>query len=71
MATMYYVIADDLDCPLIGFASTLKEAKKIISEDAAQFAEVGCSMNYSIIKGERITYDVTPHFKFDFEEREG
>ena len=69
MATMYYVIADELDCPLIGFASSLKEAKKIISEDAKQFAEIDCSMTYSIIKGERITYDVTPHFKFDFEEK--
>ena len=69
MATMYYVIADDFDCPLIGFASSLKEAKRIISEDAKQFAEVDCSMKYSIIKGERITYDVTPYFEFNFEEK--
>lgn len=69
MATIYYVVADDNDCPLIGAASSLKEAKEIISEDAKQFAEAGCLMTYSIIKGERITYDITPHFEFDFEER--
>lgn len=55
---------------MIGSSSTLKEAKEIITEDARQFAETGCLMTYSIIKGERITYDITPHFEFDFEERE-
>lgn len=70
MATMYYVIADDTDNAMIGSAPTLKEAKEIIAEDARQFADPDFSMNYSIIKGERIPYYVTPHFEFDFEERE-
>lgn len=70
MATMYYVVADDNDDYMIDSASTLKEAKEIITEDARQFADADCVMNYSIIKGERIPYYVMPRFEFDFEERE-
>lgn len=70
MATMYYVIADDSDNSMIGSASTLEEAKEIITEDASQFADPDCSMNYSVIKGECIPYCVLPRFEFDFEERE-
>lgn len=70
MATMYYVIADDTDNAMIGSAPTLKEAKEIIKEDARHFADAGCTMNCSIIKGERTPYYVTPRFEFGFEERE-
>ena len=55
---------------MIGSAPTLKEAKEIITEDARHFADPGCAMNYSIIKGERTPYYVTPRFEFGFEERE-
>lgn len=70
MDTIYYVIADDTDCSMIGSAPTLKEAKKLITKDAAQYADPDCSMNYSIIKGERTRYNVTPYFKFNFEKEE-
>lgn len=33
-------------------------------------ADPDCSMNYSIIKGKRTRYNVTPYFKFNFEKEE-
>lgn len=48
---------------MIGFAPTIEEAKKIITEDAAQYASPDCSMTYSIIKGKCTKYNVTPYFR--------
>lgn len=66
----YFVVADDTDNTMIGSADTLEEAKEIIKEDAAQYAEMGYNMAYSIIKGERIKFNVVPRLEFNFVEEE-
>lgn len=65
----YFVIAES-DNTMIGYADTLEEAKKIIEEDAAQYAEMGYNMAYSIIKGERTKFNVVPRLEFNFVEEE-
>lgn len=66
----YFVIADESDNVMIGYADTLEEAKKIIEEDAAEYAEMGYNMAYSIIKGERTKFNVVPRLEFNFVEEE-
>lgn len=65
----YFVIAES-DNTMIGYADTLEEAKKIIEEDAAQYAEMEYSMTYSIIKGECTKFNVVPRLEFNFVEEE-
>lgn len=66
----YFVIADESDNVMIGSVDTLEEAKEIIKEDAAQYAEMGYNMAYSIIKGERTKFNVVPRLEFNFVEEE-